>query len=162
DYKSARRLWQEALIVVRASRDQASEAVLLSMCGELDIFEGNFAAGCALSQESLDLARQIGDEWVLWCALHALAQAALAQGDLVTARAVSYEAIDLNPTRRPAVLLVLGQVAIADGDYWAARQHLTDALSCLENMQDPVATAQILEAFAHLASRIGKSDVALQ
>jgi non-specific serine/threonine protein kinase len=162
DYESARRRWQEALIVVRASRDQASEAVLLNMCGQLDIFEGNFAAGCALCQESLDLARQMGDEWVIWGALHALAQAALAQGDLVTARALSYEALDLNLTRRPAVLLVLGQVAIADADYSAARQHLTDALSCLENIQDPVATAQILEAFAHLTSGMGKSDVALR
>src|SRR5205085_3186492 len=32
----------------------------------------------------------------------------------------------------------------------------------LANSGDPVATAQMVEAFAHLASRLGLSDVALQ
>src|SRR5207248_8507993 len=48
------------------------------------------------------------------------------------------------------------------GEYTAARGHLLHALALLANSDDPVATAQVVEALGHLASRVGHSDVALR
>jgi predicted ATPase/DNA-binding CsgD family transcriptional regulator len=164
DYDLALSLWQEGLVITRASGDRASKAILLICLGRLHLFEGNYATGRALCEESLGLARQLGDLWVIWLALFALGQAALAQGDVATARALSLESLNLQGSSlmRTGTLYILGQIAIADGKYTEARQHLFQALALLEDIDDPVATTQVVEALAHLASRLGKSDLALR
>jgi ATP/maltotriose-dependent transcriptional regulator MalT len=155
DFAAARRFWQEGLVTTRASGAQACEAPLLMNLGRLQIFEGNYAAGRAQCEEALDLARQVGDVWVVWHALNALALAALAQGDLATARALAYEGLNLkaDPTWQTRELHVLGQIAIAEGEYTAARGHLLHALELLASSDDPVATAEVVETLGHLASR---------
>jgi DNA-binding NarL/FixJ family response regulator len=163
DFAAARRFWQEGLVTTRASGAQACEAPLLLNLGRIQIFEGNYSAGRVQCEEALALARQVGDVWVVCNTLHALALAALALGDLATARALSYEGLSLH-THAPlatGAMLVLGETAIADGEYAEARGHFTQALALLENSDDPVATAQVVEALGHLASRVGQSDVAL-
>jgi ATP/maltotriose-dependent transcriptional regulator MalT len=164
DYDTARSFWQEALVTTRASGDQASETILLLNLGRLDIFEGNYATGRAQCEEGLVLAQQLGDGWTIWQALNAIALAALAQGDLTTARARSYEGLNLqdHPLMQTGPLHVLGQVAIADGDYTAARRHLSQALTFLANSADPVATAQVVETLGQLAACVGKVGVAFR
>jgi predicted ATPase/DNA-binding CsgD family transcriptional regulator len=164
DYDQALTLWQEGLVVTRASGDRASEAILLMCLGRLHLFEGNYATGCELCEESLSLARQLGDQWVIWLTLHALGLAALARGDLASARALSAESLNLRGSSlmRTGTLYILGQVAIADGKYTEARQHLFQALALLEDIDDPVTMTQVVEALAQLASRLGQPDLALR
>jgi len=59
-------------------------------------------------------------------------------------------------------LYILGQIAIADGKYAEARQHLFEALTLLEDTDDPVATTQVVEAVAHLASCLGQPELAVR
>ena len=161
---AARSFWQEGLITTRASGDQASEAILLLSLGRLDIFEANYATGRPPCEQGLAMARQIGDTWIIWGALHALALAALAQGDLATARALSYESLSLpaSPNMRLGMQIVRGLVALEGGEHTAAREHLTEALALAVSSADPLATAQVVEYVAHLASDVGQSDVALR
>jgi DNA-binding CsgD family transcriptional regulator len=135
------------------------------MClGRLNLFEGNYTTGRELCEEALGLARPLGDVWVIWLTLHALGLAALAHGDLATARALSVESLNLQGSSlmRTGTLYILGQVATADGKYMEARQYLFQALALLEGIDDPVTTTQVLEALAHLASRLGQLDLALR
>jgi predicted ATPase/DNA-binding CsgD family transcriptional regulator len=164
DYAAARHFWQEGLLAARAGGLQSSEAVLLMNLGRLQVFEGNYAVGRMQCEEALALARKIDDVWVVWNALNALALAALAQDDLATARAFSFEGLKLklDPTWQIRELFVLGQIAIAEGEYRAAREHLIHALGLLENTDDPVATALIVETVGRLASHLGHADTALR
>jgi predicted ATPase/DNA-binding CsgD family transcriptional regulator len=164
NYDVALTLWQEGLVITRANGDRASEAILLMCLGRLHLFEGNYLTGRDLCEESLGLARQLGDMWVTWLTLNALGQAALAMGELATARALSLESLNLDASSlmRTGTLHILGQIAIADGKYGEAQQHLFRALALLDDTNDPVATTQIVEALAHLASRLGQSELALR
>jgi predicted ATPase/DNA-binding CsgD family transcriptional regulator len=163
DYAAARQFFQEGLRTTRAS-GLPGEAVFLMNLGRLHIFEGNYAVGRAQCEEALAFARKVGDVWVVWHALNALALAALAQDDLGTARALSYEGLKLKPDPSWQIreLFLLGQIAIAEGDYTSAHGHLIHALALLENTDDPVAIALIVETVGKLASHVGRADVALR
>jgi DNA-binding CsgD family transcriptional regulator len=110
------------------------------------------------------LARQIGDAWIVWGALHALALAALALGDLTTARALPGESQSLPaaPNMLLGMQIIRGLVALEDGEHTAAREHLMEALALAVSSADPLATAQVVEYVAHLASCVAQSDVALR
>jgi hypothetical protein len=59
-------------------------------------------------------------------------------------------------------LHILAEVAIADGDYAAARRRLDQALGFLSDGDDPVALAQVLETLGELAAGLGKDSVAFR
>jgi tetratricopeptide (TPR) repeat protein len=164
DYAAARHFWQEGLVTARASQMRACEAALLTNLGRLEAYERNYAVGGAQCDEALALARETGDVWAVWQALNALALAALVQDDLASARSLAYEGLNLkvDPTWQVRELFVLGQIAIAEGEYTAARGHLIHALALLENRDDPVATALIVETVGKLAGHTGQPEVALR
>jgi tetratricopeptide (TPR) repeat protein len=160
----ARNCWQEGLSVTRASGDRASEAIVLGNLGRLEIYLGNYGTGRTTCEESLTLARQLGDEWVAWGALYPLALAALVLGDLNLARGLAHDCIRLQPypPYRTHALYILGQVANADGAYTEARAHLSEALVLSQQNGDPVLTAQVIEALSSLLAHAGRHEVALR
>jgi predicted ATPase/DNA-binding CsgD family transcriptional regulator len=164
DYAAARHFWHEALVAARASGVQGWEAILLMNLGRLQVFEENYAVGRAQCEEALALARKVGDVWVVRHALSALAFAALAQEDLAPARALLHEGLNLKPvsTWQIRELFLLGQIAIAEREYTTAGGHLIHALALLENTDDPVATALIVETVGKLAGHVGHADIALR
>jgi predicted ATPase/DNA-binding CsgD family transcriptional regulator len=164
DYEVALALWQEAVSVTSASGDRASEAVALMCIGRLQLFEGKYAVGREMCEKALDLARRLDDMWIVWLTLHALGQAAFAQGDLHSARALSLENLNVpaSALKRTATLHLLGRVEIADGKYTEAQQRLFEAVALLANDDDGVATTQVVDALAELASRLGRSALALR
>jgi predicted ATPase/DNA-binding CsgD family transcriptional regulator len=164
DYHLARTFWQEALCVARTSGDTASEALLRVQLARLDVFEGNYTVGRTECEECLALARQLGDAWILHGALHTLALAALVLGDLAEARALASECLTLpaTPIVQTGLLLVVVEVAIDTSEYAVARGRLQEALALLANSGDVLATARAIEAVAHLASRVGKPELALR
>jgi DNA-binding CsgD family transcriptional regulator len=97
-------------------------------------------------------------------ALDGLGLAALAEGDLVAARTVSDETLNVHASSVlwAGTLFNLGHIAVADEDYAAARQHLFQLLELLANGSDAVGTAHVLEALAHLAARLDRLDLALR
>jgi non-specific serine/threonine protein kinase len=132
--------------------------------GRLDIFETNYAPGRRVCEEGLAMARQIGDAWLIWGGLHALALAAVAEHDLSTARALAQESLRLPaaPNMLLGMHIVHGLVALEGKEYVGAREQLLEALSLAVSSEDPLATAQVVEYMAHLASCAGQSDVALR
>jgi predicted ATPase len=164
DYASARTFWQESLAVARASDMTSAEAVFLVCLGRLDIFETHYARGRPACERGLELARQLGDAWIIWGALHALALAALAEGDLPNARAISRESLSLpaSPNMLLGILVIRGLVALDGGEYAASRKHLLAALALAGRSEDPLAVAQVVEYVAHLASCIGQVQLALR
>lgn len=164
NYDAARAFWREALAITRASGDTASEALMLVNLARLNVWVGNYGIGRAECEACLTLARQLGDVWILHGALHASALACLAEGDLERARALADECLRLpaTPIVRMGVLLVLVEVAIDTDAHALARQYLSEALALLVNSGDPLGTAQVLDASAHLVSKLGKSELALR
>ena len=161
---SGAQFMQEALCVAHASGYTASEALLRVQLARLDVFEGNYGIRRIACAECLALARQLGDAWILHGALHVLALAALAQGDLAEARALASECVALpaSPVVRTGVLLVVVDIDIEASEYAVARGHLLEALPLLGSSGDVLATARAIEAVAHLESRVGKPELALR
>jgi hypothetical protein len=58
--------------------------------------------------------------------------------------------------------IVHGLVALAGSECVSAREQLLEALTPVVSSEDPLATAQVVEYMAHLASCVGQSDVALR
>jgi non-specific serine/threonine protein kinase len=66
DVGTARRMWRSSLAVFRAERDPIGELQTLGNLGELEIADGNVAAGCDMLETSVRMAREAG--WWWWAA----------------------------------------------------------------------------------------------
>jgi non-specific serine/threonine protein kinase len=63
---------------------------------------------------------------------------------------------------RLGMLIIRGLVALEGGEHAAARAHLLEALALAVSSEDPLATAQVIEYVAALASCVGQAAVALR
>jgi predicted ATPase/Tfp pilus assembly protein PilF len=119
--------WLEAAFADGGVASPAVRASALVGAGRLLIHQGDYERAGELTDESLSLYRQLGDEQGISRSLHALGVSHLEQGRYEQARALVEESLTLNrelrdPWAIAMSLATLGKVAHEQGDYQRAAQ----------------------------------------
>jgi predicted ATPase/DNA-binding SARP family transcriptional activator/DNA-binding CsgD family transcriptional regulator len=170
DSERARALLQENMEVLRELEEEGSSATtlkrfhVLNLLGYLAIYEeDDYARGTALWEESLELAREIGDPNHVGIMLSNLGHPALLQGDYERARALSEEALafarELGSSGvelAPTASLNLGLALLGLGEYERAATPLEKALVMSQDMGRKLQVIETLEGMASLAVALGK------
>jgi predicted ATPase/class 3 adenylate cyclase/DNA-binding CsgD family transcriptional regulator len=87
--------------------------------------------------------------------VYPLSEAALARGDLVSARRWADEAVSTTTGyQRSVALITRARVAIADGDVEGAERDVHDGLGCLADVRAHVAVPDVMDCLAILAGRV--------
>jgi predicted ATPase/DNA-binding CsgD family transcriptional regulator len=134
DFDAASALHRQGLSQSRAVVDELGIAAFLAELSLIAAFKGNHDEAAAHADESVRLARSLGDPATLAYALLARGNAAQELGDSDVARPVLIESLKiyqaLGDDRHGAVInTLLGSVALKDADPTTATSHLRDALS---------------------------------
>jgi predicted ATPase/DNA-binding CsgD family transcriptional regulator len=170
DNERARALLQENLEVIgelEAEGDPAATLKKFYVCnllGYLAINEENdYARATALLQESLALARDAGDTYLVGNTLSNLGHPALMQGEYERAKALSEEALtfanELGGTRAgfaASALVNLGIAALGLGEHERAAGSFQEALLVSQDMRVKPQVIESLEGMASLAGVLGK------
>jgi predicted ATPase len=138
DLTSGHALAEEATARGRALECQRELSLALRMQGLICHRQGNQTAGYALVQESLRLAREHADTWVLASVLASLGMLELFQGDLATAAPHLEEANRLFLTlgdRFSQPLGFMGLIAQAQGNLERARALYEESLATTRAMR---------------------------
>jgi predicted ATPase/DNA-binding SARP family transcriptional activator len=120
---------------------------------------GDYDSAVADCERAVTLARRAGSPEMLAVAHTRLGEAARLRGDLAGSRALCEQALAECPTgwfssnsARSTVLVALGQLAVAEGDAAAAREHFREAVTAdIAAMRLPMAGSLAAEAAAELA-----------
>lgn len=151
------RRWLEAVLAIREGLSASARAKALARVGYIAWEQGDYERSLAFSEESLALARELGDMEVVAAALSSLGWAALFQNDLQQASALTEEAISLQRASGDAVgvvrsLLILVFVANTQRDYERAMTLHEESLDLARKEEDGFALVLSLlsGAFAHL------------
>jgi WD40 repeat protein/predicted ATPase len=134
EYARARALCEECLALARERGDAESIAIALLSLGDIARDLGEAARVSALCEESLALFRNMGQKWAIGFLLNDLALAAYLDGDLALAasRATESESVFREmeaETSLAEVLVTVGRVRGAQGEWAAARASLAEALT---------------------------------
>jgi DNA-binding CsgD family transcriptional regulator/tetratricopeptide (TPR) repeat protein len=170
DNERARALLQENMEVLEDLEEEGNPATTLkrfhalNLLGYLAIYEDDdYAGGTALWEESLELAREIGDPNQVGIMLSNLGHPALLQRDFERARALSEETlafaqelgssgVELVPTAS----LNLGLALLGLGEHEQAATPLENALVMSQDMGRKPQVLETLEGMASLAVALGK------
>jgi predicted ATPase/DNA-binding CsgD family transcriptional regulator len=173
-YLAEGRAWLAALLGPEgAAPPTAARSRALCAAGWLAYWQGDYAAARALSEESVSIGRQVGDERGVAEALTCLGWIADAEGDHAAARTL-FEA-SLAIRRRlgdrwgiAQSLSGLGWIASVEGDHAAARTLLDESLAVSREVGDKrgiadalVHLADLLQAQGELAQARGFLDESL-
>jgi DNA-binding CsgD family transcriptional regulator len=114
-----------------------------------------------LGEQSLALAEEVGDNWLIAWALHLLGLAAYIGADYRTARAYYQSSLvirrQLGYQEGIGVLLhLLGAIALREGDLGQARTLFREGLAAARTVQGPSGMAMPLASFSYLASALGQ------
>ncbi len=109
--------------------------------GQIGTYMGRYAEAQAHLEESLAIAREIGDKRVIAAALQPLGLACLGQGDTAAARTHLHEALVMarelgNPREIAAALNVLAQLLRTEGELDAAEPLYEQGLALARELQD--------------------------
>jgi predicted ATPase/DNA-binding XRE family transcriptional regulator len=137
-----------------AQKRTAARAKALNAAGRL----AQWGPGLArpLLEESLEIAREIGDKWLALVALHNLGNVAQTQGDIAAARHFHEESLatarETNEKWGIAWgLMGVGHVALDEGDYPAARRAFEESLAVRTQMNDKWGIARSLNELGDVA-----------
>jgi predicted ATPase/class 3 adenylate cyclase len=149
------RRWLEGMLALAPGRT-ALRAAALTGAGGLAFNQGDYAAACALHDESLQIRRELGDRRGIAVSLGNLGNVALEQGDLGAARARYEDGLaimrELDDTWLIATVLHnLGNVAREQGDYAVARARYEESLAIMRGVGDKRSLARSLHDLGHLA-----------
>jgi predicted ATPase/serine/threonine protein kinase len=134
----------------------------LFSAGVLASEQGDYAVADVLMNESLDIARQLGDKPVTAVCLNALAVTARDRGDAATAHPLFEESLalwrELEDQKAVARSLSnLANVVELEGDYHRARALYAECLSIFEGLGDRAGVAWALNYQADMAREEGDS-----
>jgi predicted ATPase/class 3 adenylate cyclase/Tfp pilus assembly protein PilF len=130
-----------------ASRELRANA--LRGAGKLALQQGDYAQALVMSQESLELFRQVGDRWGIARQIEVIGELAYYQGDYPKAVELFNESLSI----RKAImdkegiavsLRQLGMIARDHGDTHQARQLFEESLQLFRELEDKIFTAQTL------------------
>ncbi len=170
DTERARALLKENMEVLEELEEEGSPATALkrfhalNLLGYLAIYdEDDYARGTALWEESLELAREIGDPDRVGIMLSNLGHPALLQGDFERARTLSEEALafaqELGSSGvdlAPSASINLGLALLGLGEHERAATPFEEALVMSQDMGRKPQVLESLEGMASLAVALGK------
>jgi len=109
--------------------------------GQFCCFTGHYAEALGLLEESLAIAREMGDQTRIAVVLQPLSMASVGLGELARARAYSEEAISLareqgKPREIAAALIALAQIHRMDGRFDLAEPHYQEAVAIARSAGD--------------------------
>ena len=137
-----------------------TRARVLFAAGVLAGEQGDYAAACALVEESLDIARELNDSRGVGIALNALAVHARDRGDLAASRSLFEESLALWRSLGDAVVVArslsnLANVVKLQGDYELARSLYEECLSTFRELGDRTGIAWSLNYEGDVAHEQG-------
>jgi tetratricopeptide (TPR) repeat protein len=155
DLDRARRWYEEAVTIARASRDEARIAnALYNLASSSNFQHADQVRARALAQESIEIYRRLGDEAGMGRSLWALANTFYFFGDLAGGMDVADEALaifrrlgDRFMTGWALYMIALNSLTL---DPTATRQALEEALPFFTEIEDKSGYALIFDAFAAL------------
>ena len=171
DNQLAKTLLQENLEVIKELEEEGDPATPLkkfyvfNLLGYLAINdEDDYARGTTLWQESLALAREVGDNYRVGRNLANLGHPALLQGDYERARAFSEEALTLADELGsagveiiPSALVNRGLAEVGLGEHDRAMGSFREALVMSQDMGTKPQVLEALEGMASLAGAVGEA-----
>jgi predicted ATPase/DNA-binding SARP family transcriptional activator/DNA-binding CsgD family transcriptional regulator len=171
DNERARLMLEENMSVLRQLEDERSTGTALKRYHALNLLgglavneEGDYARGAALWEESLALAREVGDTLRIGTSLCTLGYATLLQGDYERATALCEETLAFVHEHGSAVaevapetLVNLGLAAMGLGDHERAASSFEEALVVSQESGRKPTVINALEAMASLAGAIGEA-----
>ncbi len=148
-----------------AAAPTKARARALFAAGVLAGEQGDYASADALIQESLDIARQLGDKQGVAVSLNALAVSARDRGDLAVARSLFEESLvlwrELGDQKAVARSLSnLANVVKLQGDYARARSLYAECLSIFQGLGDRTGVAWSMNYQGDVARDQGDSAAA--
>ena len=176
DNERARALLQENLEVIGELEAEGDPAATLkkfhvsNLLGYLAINEeGDYARAAALLQESLALARETGNTYLVGNSLSNLGHPALLQGDYEKVKSLSEEALEFahelgssGVEFAPTALINLGLAELGLGEHERAAGSFQEALLVSRDMGVKPQVIDTLEGMASLAGAMGKATRAAQ
>jgi non-specific serine/threonine protein kinase len=161
DAVTARRRFEEGLVLARELGDRWAEAWALHHLGRVAYFDGDHVTARSLGEESLAVAEAVGDDWLIAWALHLLGLAAYIAADYPAAREYYARSLairrELGYQEGISILLhLMGVVALREGGLSTAHTLLREGLAAAQAVHGPHGMAMPLAAFAHLAAALGQ------
>ena len=159
-YHREGRSWFELALASELPISPVRRADALAHAGWFATTQGDSAAGMRLAQESLTLARQLGDPPTLVSALNALARVALFDREFAQSQRLLEESVQQlrgldEPRRLAAALGNLGSVMLALGNLARAAPYLTEAIDISRRLGDAWAIAIWVSDYGLLALKQG-------
>jgi predicted ATPase/DNA-binding CsgD family transcriptional regulator len=138
-------------------------AKALNAAGHLAWSQGNFERAAALCEQSLALARDLGDRSVGATAQTGLGRVAYSRGDYPTARVLLEAALEMHRERGDLwsiaeTLHLTGGMAAFQGNYAAGRAMLEESLAAYRKVGDPQNIANTIGILGMMA--LGQGDYA--
>lgn len=137
-HKEAEEIYQKALALSRdSSKFQSGEAYALLGLGELYLDQQRYGQALSHLEDSLSLARQLKDRYLITCGQCALATTYLQMGDPHTARYLLDQMVpkveEVHGYESILYMLTLGAISFALGQFQDARSQLTVAEEAAHN-----------------------------
>lgn len=148
-----------------AARTEARARVLFA-AGVLAAEQGDYTSADALHQESLEIARELGNEWSIAVSLNAMAVNAREQGNLAASRSLFEESLALWRKLGDSVavdrsLSNLASVVIRQGEHALARSLHEECLAIFRGLNDRTGAAWSLNHQGDAARELGDARAAL-
>jgi len=147
-----------------AARTEARARVLFA-AGVLAGEQGNYASADALTSESLEIARELGDKWGIAVSLNALAVLARDRGDVAASRSLSEESLKLWRELGDSVTVArslsnLANIVTLQRDFALARSLHGECLAIFRGLKDRTGAAWSLNHQGDAARELGDADAA--
>jgi len=164
DYREARQLLEEGLVIFRELDDKQGIARTLNNMGHVADEQGDYERARRLTEEALTIFRELGDKRGVAIALYGLGNVAIQQKDYREARELYEEglAIYRELGDRWGVAIALGNLGVGaadQGDYGGARRLFEESLGICRELGNKRGVAIALSNLGHVA--VGQEDVAV-
>jgi predicted ATPase/class 3 adenylate cyclase len=161
-YLTEARRWVETALAAKYI-DPGRRAEALNLLARIAIFQGDYQRSAQLMEESLRLAREVGDTRGVAQALQHLGVFASSRGSMGDAAELWMESLRLfrevaDRQGLALVLLSLGSRAIRMGHYDEAEGHIQESLALYRDMGDAFQTAYALLSLGALERERGQHD----
>ncbi len=154
-------LLEKSLSAFRRLNARSEMGLVLRTLGYAAHMQGDSTRGRHLLQDSLAIARQIGDEWGAMWAFIDLSDLLTDLGEHAAARQLLEECLALckkvgNQWGTAHSLDELGLVALASGDYVEARRLFEESLAILKEIDERWGIAIVINDLGLVATKIGE------
>src|SRR6266567_15762 len=157
DLDGVKRLYRESVALLRELDDARAPVYLQTMGALLEMVRGQYANAEPLLKNGADLARAIGETFLVAVNLGNLAIVVHARGDADRAASLFEESLTLardvgDVFLESHFLSYKGRAELSDGDLASAEATFVESLAIARELADPFATMWALERFAELAA----------